>query len=156
MVPVSGGHEVPAGDEIVRRAREWIGTPYIHQASCRGAGSDCLGLVRGLWREIFGAEPEPVPPYSVDWAKVCRHEQLLEAAERHLDRILVDEAKPGDILAFRFADGGLAQHLGVLAGCTNGSPTLIHAYSGHGVVESPLTSAWQRRVAAAFRFYRRS
>ena len=35
------------GDAIVAAARTWIGTPYEHQASCRGAGTDCLGLLRG-------------------------------------------------------------------------------------------------------------
>lgn len=35
-------------NDIVARARAWIGTPYEHQASCRGAGTDCLGLLRGL------------------------------------------------------------------------------------------------------------
>jgi len=43
--------------------------------------------------------------------------------------------------------GSVAKHVGILAG-----ETLIHAYSGHGVVESPLTPAWRRRIAGVFRF----
>ena len=35
---------------VVAEARMWIGTPYVHQASALGAGCDCLGLVRGVWR----------------------------------------------------------------------------------------------------------
>ena len=66
-------------------ARGWIGTPYRHQSSCKGAGADCLGLVRGVWRELFGAEPEPVPPYGPDWAEVAGEERLWAAALRHLD-----------------------------------------------------------------------
>jgi hypothetical protein len=42
--------------------------------------------------------------------------------------------------------------VGVLARSQAGHETLIHAYSGHGVVESPLTPAWSRRIAAVFRF----
>jgi NlpC/P60 family putative phage cell wall peptidase len=156
MARVSGGDRAPSGEEIVRRARAWIGTPYVHQASCRGAGSDCLGLIRGLWRELHGEEPEPVPPYSADGAEAGRHEQLLEGASRHLARIPVPDAAPGDVLAFRFATSGPARHLGILGACPRGSWTLIHAYSGHGVVESPLMPAWQRRLVAAFRFDRRS
>ncbi len=49
---------------IVDAARAWIGTPYRHQASLRGVGCDCLGLLRGVWREVMGAEPEMPPPYS--------------------------------------------------------------------------------------------
>ena len=35
---------------IVAEARAWIGTPYRHQASLKGIGCDCLGLLRGIWR----------------------------------------------------------------------------------------------------------
>ena len=42
---------------IVATARSWLGTPYHHQASLRGVGCDCLGLVRGVWRELYGDEP---------------------------------------------------------------------------------------------------
>lgn len=155
MVQVSTGRESVSGEEIVRRARAWIGTPYVHQASCRGAGTDCLGLVRGLWRELYGDEPEPIPPYTADWAEGDRRERLLESAERHMTSVPVAAALPGDVLAFRMVSGAPAKHVGVLASCPRGSRTVIHAYSGHGVVESPLTPAWQRRVAAAFRFDRR-
>ena len=53
-----------AGARAVAAARLWLGTPYVHQASARGAGSDCLGLVRGVWRALYGAEPERPPAYS--------------------------------------------------------------------------------------------
>jgi NlpC/P60 family putative phage cell wall peptidase len=36
--------------QIVVATRDWIGTPYQHQASLKGVGCDCLGLVRGVWR----------------------------------------------------------------------------------------------------------
>ena len=37
---------------IVAEARAWIGTRYRHQASVKGVGCDCLGLVRGVWRAL--------------------------------------------------------------------------------------------------------
>ena len=45
---------------IVRAARGWLGTPYHDQASVKGVGCDCLGLIRGVWREVVGPEPKPV------------------------------------------------------------------------------------------------
>ena len=46
---------------IVDLARGWIGTPYLHQASCRGIGCDCLGLVRGVWRDgVVAALPDGI------------------------------------------------------------------------------------------------
>lgn len=156
MAQALAGSDSTLGEEIVRRAQAWIGTPYVHQASCRGAGTDCLGLMRGLWRELYGEEPEAVPPYTADWAEGGVREYLLEAAERHLARLEISDAQPGDLLAFRMRDGGLAKHLGVLNVHPSGGSSLIHAYSGHGVVESPLTPTWRRRIAAAFRFVRRA
>ena len=52
----------PTRDEIVAHARAWIGTPYHHQASRIGVGTDCLGLVRGVCRELYGREPRRCPP----------------------------------------------------------------------------------------------
>ena len=47
---------------VVKAARAWLGTPYRHQASTLGAGCDCLGLLRGVWRALYGDEPVAVPP----------------------------------------------------------------------------------------------
>ncbi len=140
------------GDAVVARARSWIGTPYEHQASCRGSGSDCLGLLRGLWRELLGAEPETPPAYTPDWSEPSRREDLLAAAGRHLVPVARTLAAPGDVLLMRMADGAVAKHVGILARSEQGHESLIHAYSGHGVVESPLTPAWARRIVAVFRF----
>jgi NlpC/P60 family putative phage cell wall peptidase len=132
-------------------ARLWIGTPYLHQASVRGAGTDCLGLLRGLWREMYGAEPEAVPAYTRDWSEPSGDEALWQAARRHMLPRPLDTAQSGDVLLFRMQAGAVAKHLGVQAE-TGPAPTFIHAYSGHGVVESPLSRPWQRRIVARFAF----
>ena len=48
---------------IVAIVRAWCGTPYRHQASRKGVGCDCLGLVRGVYRELHGADPAVIPAY---------------------------------------------------------------------------------------------
>ena len=138
-------------ERIVNVARGWIGTPYRHQASCRGAGTDCLGLIRGVWREVLGHEPERPPAYSMDWSEPSRDEVLWRAAQRHLKPKPVNDAAPGDVLLFRMRDGAVAKHLGI-AGRVGAGATFIHAYSGHAVVESPLTPPWARRIVARFSF----
>lgn len=132
---------------IVTAARGWIGTPYVHQASCKGAGADCLGLIRGIWREVIGGEPIAVPAYTPDWCEASGDEALMRGAAALL--IPVDAPEPGDVILFRMRRGAVAKHLGVLAG---ERPSFIHAYSGHGVVESPFTPPWQRRVVGYFGF----
>ncbi len=140
--------------EIVRRARGWIGTPYHHQASLRGVGCDCLGLVRGLWREIYGDEPEAFEPYTPDWGEVAREETLLSAARRHLvmgDPVPGGYSTPlvtGDVVVFRMRTGAIAKHAAIVSGPTS----MIHAQEQYGVVEVPVGAWWQRRVAGLFSF----
>ncbi|MFK7877440.1 MAG: peptidase [Paracoccaceae bacterium] len=137
--------------DIVAAARGWIGTPYRHQHSVKGAGCDCLGLLRGVWREVLGAEPEAVPPYSQDWSEPTGDEGLWRAAQRHLKPKPLLVPGVGDVLLFRMRDGSIAKHLGLQADVSP-VPTFVHAYSGHGVVESPLSQPWHRRIVARFEF----
>lgn len=139
----------------VREARRWIGTPYVHQACCRGAGTDCLGLIRGVWVALYGQEPEPVPAYTPDWSEPSGNERLWAAAMRHLVPRAPGEAGVGDVLLFRMRAGGVAKHLGI-ASQKAGAPYFIHAFSGHAVTESALTRPWARRVVARFAFPDRS
>jgi len=135
----------------VQIARAWLGTPYRHQASAQGAGCDCLGLVRGVWRGLYGIEPEPIPPYSADWGEPDGREALWHAAMRRLVLMPVSTNMVGTVLLFRMRDGSVAKHLGIQA-TTGPQPTFIHAYDRHGVVESPLSEPWRRRVVARFAF----
>lgn len=138
--------------QVVEIARSWIGTPYRHQASVKGAGADCLGLIRGVWRSLYGAEPERVPGYSPDWSEASGEERLWQAAMRHLEpRFPAGEPEPGDVLLFRMCDGGVAKHLGIFSLC-DGLPSLIHAYQDHAVLEGPLSQALRRRIVARFEF----
>lgn len=140
-----------SGARIVAEAREWIGTPYLHQCATKGAGTDCLGLLRGVWRAVLGPEPEAVPAYTMDWSEAGGREDLLAAAERWLQRKPLAEAAPGDVLLFRMRDGAVAKHLGIAAK-VGPEATFIHAYTGHGVIESSLSGPWLRRIAARFAF----
>jgi NlpC/P60 family putative phage cell wall peptidase len=131
-------------------ARGWLGTPYRHQASREGEGADCLGLVRGVWRALYGTEPEVAPPYSADWAEVGGEETLLAAARRWLIEIAPGQAEPGDVLLFRMSDGAPVKHCAVLSEAGGAESRMIHAYWGRSVVESWMGSWWRQRLVAAF------
>jgi len=133
--------------EIVAAARRWVGTPYRHQASRRRVGCDCLGLVRGVWREVVGNEPEAVPAYAPDWAEARGDETLLLAARRHF--VQVRDVRPGAVLVFRWRTGLPAKHIGI----ATGEDRLVHAYDAAGkAVEGALAPLWSRRLVAAFDF----
>ena len=143
---VSRSRTAPA--RIIKATRRWIGTPYHDQASVRGVGCDCLGLLRGVWREYVGPEPMPVPAYSRDWGEVGPIEILAEAARAALNELDVPNARTGDVILFRMRAAAIAKHCGILSG----GGRFIHAYERTGAIEEPLTATWQRRIAYAFRF----
>jgi cell wall-associated NlpC family hydrolase len=119
---------------IIAEARAFIGTPYRHQASLKDVGCDCLGLVRGVWRAIHGAEPETTPA---------------DAARRHLDQLNDPQTfAPGDVLLFRYRDRYPAKH----AAIATSRDTMVHAHDGAAVAEVDIAPWWRRRLAFAFRF----
>mgnify|MGYP000017409538 CR=1 FL=1 len=139
-------------NKVVAAAREWIGTPYQHQMSCKGAGSDCLGLVRGVWRDVIGAEPVSIPAYTYDWSEVSKAEVLWTSARKVLFDVDADAPlAPGQILLFRMRKTAVAKHLGILV-TLGRSPRFVHAYARHGVVETSFSAPWQRALAARFSF----
>ncbi|MBN2741052.1 MAG: peptidase [Rhodobacteraceae bacterium] len=138
-----------SGARVVAIARDWIGTPYLHQASHRGVGSDCLGLLRGVWRTLYGAEPAVLPRYSPDWGEPAGDELLWRVMALHF--VPARGEHLGDVILFRMRANGVAKHLGIVSGLAE-QGAFIHAYTGHGVVESALTRPWRRRIVARFHF----
>lgn len=139
----------PTRTRIIAEARAWIGTPYRHQASLKGVGCDCLGLVRGVWRALNGAEPEPTPAYAPDWAEARGVESLAGAAMRHLMRLDdPQEFTPGDVLLFRYRDRYPAKH----AAIATAPDLMVHAHDGAAVTQVAIAPWWRRRLAYAFAF----
>lgn len=134
---------------LLAAAQGWLGTPYVHQASLRGVGADCLGLVRGLWRTLHGVEPAPTPPYTPDWDEHDPAELLQAALHRWL--LPVSHIEPADVLLFRMRRGGPAKHLAI----ATGQGTLIHAHSRHGVIAEAFGPAWRARLVGVFSFPQR-
>lgn len=132
---------------IADAARGWIGTPYRHAAALRGVGCDCLGLVRGLWSELGGEALPTLPPYRPDWRDWSHVEALSALAERHLVAADVT-VRPGRILLFRLHGAPWPRHCAIAV--TGGR--IVHAQERLGVIEAPLTLAWQRRIAGAWSF----
>lgn len=133
-------------NDIVAEARSWLGTPYHHQGSVKGAGCDCLGLVRGVYRALYGPEPGKVPPYARE-NEGGEGERLVAGMSRYLSRV-DPPGLPGDVLVFRLRPGTPARHCGILIAPSR----FIHAVSGRSVAEASLSPWWSRRLVACFLF----
>lgn len=128
-------------------ARAFLGTPYRHQASLAGVGCDCLGLLRGVWRALYGHEPEAMPPYRADMRDPTNAGALRSAAER----LLVAEngaIGAGQVVLFRLNLALEPKHCGILVSKTR----FIHAQERLGVVEANLTEGWAGRIWGRFSF----
>lgn len=134
---------------IVAEARSWIGTPYAHQASLKGVGCDCLGLLRGVWRAVIGPEPQVPGPYAPDWAEASARDTLTDAATRWLAP--AHGIAAGRVVLFRWRADLPAKHCAVATSAT----TIVHAHDGACVCEVTLAPFWRRRVSGVFAFPRR-
>ena len=135
-------------DDVVAIARTWMGTPYHHQASRKGVGADCLGLVRGVFVELYGHDAECPPHYSRDWAEASGVETMLEGARRHLVEIATDKAAAGDVVVFRWRPSLPVKHAAILSA----PDRMIHAAEHCLAAEVSYAGWWRRHLAAAFSF----
>lgn len=134
-------------DDILAEALSWQGTPYRHQASCKGHGCDCLGLVRGVFTTFWPLEAT-IPTYSPDWAEAGGSESMTEAANRYLVSKPIEERGPGDVLLFRYRPRFPAKHAGILLDQTH----FLHAQHNSVVSRVSLSDWWLRRIAFVFSF----
>ena len=135
--------------DVVKAARAWIDTPYRHQHSTKGRGCDCLGLVRGVWRDVVGPEPERAPSYSPSWGEGSVVDHLVDAASRNMTRVPVSDMQPGDVLILRMLPTAPAKHCAIYSG----DGKMIHAYQGaNRVVEHSMADWWRRKIVGVFRF----
>lgn len=133
-------------EEIVLATRRWLHTPYRHRSATRGAGCDCLGLIRGVWRDL-GGETIELPAYRSDWRDTRHSDDLLALAEQRLVRT---SGRPGagQVLLFRIGLALVPRHCGIALD----ERGFIHAQEGRGVVLSYLTDGWRKRIAGQFDF----
>lgn len=129
------------GQDVVRMARTWLGTPYHHQGRVKRVGVDCGGLVIGVATELelsqFDINGYGGRPNGDSLVKVCQEQ---------MTPITLEQLSPGDVLLFKFE--AHAGHLGIYLG----DNTLIHSYMPRRkVVEHTLDAWWWGQVAGQYR-----
>ncbi|MEL7167362.1 MAG: hypothetical protein AAGL96_18000 [Pseudomonadota bacterium] len=124
---------------VLAHARAWVGTPFIRRGDLRGAGADCIGLVRGIYRELTG-RTVAAPAWRDDWP-LEPTEQILDGLSAHAVRVPKDTVS-GRIVTFRIGHKRAA-HVAILTDAGS-----IHAWEVGGVKETApfygreITSAW--------------
>jgi NlpC/P60 family putative phage cell wall peptidase len=142
------------GADIVKEAREWLGTRWQHQACVKGVACDCIGLIGGvaaatgvsdawvtdkalLFRN-YGPTPMPGP--------------LLAGCHQFLDAVPggLAHAQLGDVLIMRYdREPG---HFGILSSLDPMQMIHSHAQFPRRVVENSIDEVWRNRIIRVFRF----
>ncbi len=133
-------------DKVIAEALSWCGTPYQHQASCKGVGTDCLGLLRGVYRALYGAEPQMPPPYG-PYAEAGEAALLHMAAQTYLSETDAPLAG-GQVLLFQMRRRYPPRHVGIAISADH----MVHALSSGHVCTTALAPWWQRHLVARFTF----
>ena len=115
---------------IVRAAREWLGTPYHHHARVKHGGADCAMFPLSVYQECGVLPRDYRPPeYSVQW-HLHRSEELYL---KEIEKFVVETdapPQPADFVVFRF--GRTYSHGAIVVEW----PIVIHSYIPHGVLLS--------------------
>jgi cell wall-associated NlpC family hydrolase len=116
--------------EIVRAAKEWIGTPYHHHARVKHGGADCAMFPLAVYQQcgVLPLDYQP-PQYSVQWHLHRSEELYLKEIERFVSAI-PGPPQPADFIVFRF--GRTYSHGAIVVDW----PIVIHSYIPYGVLLS--------------------
>ncbi len=113
--------------DIVEKAAECIGNPYVWGGTSLTNGADCSGFVQSLYA-LFG--------YSIP--------RVADAQSRYGTQIPISDAAPGDLIFF--AANGYVYHVALYAG----DGMTIEAYSeNRGIIATPIgnrDAVWATRV----------
>lgn len=140
--------------EAYLTARQWLGTPFHWEASVRGVGCDCRGLLTGVARDLGRPEARAIEANVVGYSRRIDSDLLMAGLGRVFERARLDIwPNAGDILAFRIGRQDRVQHLGIMGDADR----FIHAHSADPaqVIETPLTAlfqglAWADRLAGVW------
>jgi len=123
--------------QICDQAREWIGTPFLHQGRSR-SGCDCLGFIASVLGELgvdlalrhlplnYGRNPQALLITTLQ--RLCRNIDL----------------EPGALVAIKFPFAEFPSHAAIFTG-----DSMIHCYESVGkVTEHGYRNPWPQRTAS--------
>ena len=135
--------------DAVAEARSWLGTHFQHQASLKGVGCDCIGLIKGVGLALglvdYDETSDMARPY-LNYRLMPDSVKMRQGLATFLVPITIADAREADIYFLAWTKE--PQHVALIS-----DSGIIHSYSGVGkVVEHSLDKAWRDRITAAYRY----
>jgi hypothetical protein len=132
---------MPTRNEIISAAREWVDTPFHHQARCLGVGVDCGGVLIGTLRRLG------LPAHDMVYGPEPDMRQIGITLRKNLTPKPIAQLLPSDVLWLSM--GRQMQHIAIYTD----ENTIIHAAERYGrCVEHTFDDPWRKRVRAVFEF----
>ncbi len=135
-------------EQIVEEARSWIGTRFVHQASLKGVGVDCVGLLVGVAYNlgIIDARAHMRPAPFKAYGRLPNPDLLDRACIEYLEPAPIEL---GGVLLMRFERD--PQHFAIVS-CME-PRRIIHAFlQARAVVENGVDELWSSRIVRSYRF----
>ena len=138
--------------EIVDRARSWIGTKFKHQGRIKksnqdAGGCDCLGLIMGL--DIITKNGKPLKLFDQHcYPKLLTSNILLDQLNLLLESTEITRIQVGDLLLLRV--NNWPQHLAIISAID--PITIIHSYiQVRKIIEQHLSEEWKKNIVAIYK-----
>ncbi len=113
--------------KIVEEALSWEGTPYKYAASEKGKGTDCSGMVLGVYSKVTDKK---LPRNSAQQAEFCK-------------KLKAKDVRPGDLVFFATGkDKHKISHVGIMLDDNR----FIHASTQKGVLISEMNTPYYQRT----------
>lgn len=127
-------------NDIIAKAREYVGTPFHHQGRQKGVGIDCIGLL------VCVANDLGIKVIDRDGYGTMPYKGLLEQGlKENCERITIPV--PGCIVLIKFPNAH-PSHVGIYTG-----ENIIHCWSQPGkCVEHIYSDKWKRLTVGYYRW----
>lgn len=142
--------------DVVREAREWLGTRFHHQAAVKGVGCDCVGLAGGVGLKLGLYQPAdlllPEAQQFKAYGKRPSNGILKRGFDLFADPISINDMQPGDIILMCIETE--PQHVAILSDW-QGRLGMIHSYAQlklRKVVEHGIDETWRKRIVCAYQY----
>jgi cell wall-associated NlpC family hydrolase len=120
---------------VLRVAKSFLGTPYVHMGRVKKQGVDCLTLLAEVYMEAGLVERVPIPNYSEMWHLSKGDQLYMNGLLKYMHETTTP--KPADIALWQF--GRCFSHGAIIERW----PQVIHAYvQSRCVVENINRALW--------------
>ncbi len=130
-------------DDIVKEARTYLGTPFVHQGRLKGKGIDCIGLIADVGKTLNLINYD-----NTTYSRQPDGKFLLAEMNKIFEVVETDKMQSGDIVLFWVKNLKYPQHVGILT-----DYGFIHTNSYVGkVVEHRLAEEHRKRIVKVYKY----